>query len=77
MYPQKNKSMGVKPGLYGGQLFGLPLLICQQGNRLSREVRTMAQKWAGALSCWKLRPQPLSMGAQSSVTHPGKLQLWL
>jgi hypothetical protein len=55
MYPQE-KSMDVKSGHRGGQLIGPPLPIHRPGNRLSREVRTMAQKLAGAPSCWAMRP---------------------
>lgn len=55
-YPQKNNPMGVKLWPYVGQLFGLPLLIYRPGNCLFREANTVAQKWAGAPSCWTVRP---------------------
>jgi hypothetical protein len=56
MYRQKKKSMGVKVGIRGCHITGTHLPIHLPGNRSSRAVSTMAPKWAGAPSCWKMRP---------------------
>jgi hypothetical protein len=70
MYPQKKKSMCVKSRLRGGQLIGPPLLIRWPGNRSSRAERTMAPKWAGAPSCWEMRPSTSVTVYGNTLAYP-------
>jgi hypothetical protein len=59
--PRKKKSIGVKSEFYWSQLIGHSPPIHQPGHRSTSAVRTIAPKWAGDPSHWKI-------GLSTSVT---------